>query len=118
MLCINCGQNKVSEKSSTICDCCHKIKKNQYKCNWCFMKLEEESNKPYCYHCEKIMHKECSTCHRPFPNTKLFTLSNEVCNACRRKELGVKINNSQSVFVNKVMKTLDAKFSNAKEELR
>ena len=53
-------------------------------CNWCGtteVKLAE--NKPYCPDCASNCKRECTVCHKPYPNLKFYEKHNKRCNSCQ-----------------------------------
>ena len=53
-------------------------------CNWCGtteVKLAE--NKPYCPDCASNSKRECTVCHKPYPNLKFYEKHNKRCNSCQ-----------------------------------
>lgn len=68
-------------------------------CNWCFQKNEMKKDKPYCVLCSKNCFKECSRCHRPFPDKKYFGDNMVRCLACQRKYLKERIKRGKNVEV-------------------
>ena len=53
-------------------------------CNWCGtteVKLAE--NKPYCPDCAANCKKECTVCHKPYPNLKFYEKHSKRCNSCQ-----------------------------------
>ena len=60
------------------------------KCCWCGECNALVSNKKYCENCARVMHKECSRCHKPFPDKKFFKFDNARCNACHQKYISEK----------------------------
>ena len=53
-------------------------------CNWCGtteVKLAE--NKPYCPDCTSNCKRECTVCHKPYPNLKLYEKHSKRCNSCQ-----------------------------------
>ena len=53
-------------------------------CNWCGtteVKLAE--NKPYCPHCTSNCKRECTVCHKPYPNLKFYKKHSKRCNSCQ-----------------------------------
>ena len=53
-------------------------------CNWCGtteVKLAE--NKPYCPDCTSNCKRECTVCHKPYPNLKFYKKHNKRCNSCQ-----------------------------------
>ena len=51
-------------------------------CNWCGtteVKLAE--NKPYCLDCASNSKRECTVCHKPYPNLKFYKKHNKRCNS-------------------------------------
>ena len=68
-------------------------------CNWCGtteVKLAE--NKPYCPDCASNCKRECTVCHKPYPNLKFYEKHSKRCNSC------------QSCYV--VAKTINASMEN------
>ena len=57
-----------------------------HRCNWCGEKnVVFFKDKPYCTDCADSLRKECSACHKPYPDLKYFKLSLNHCNSCQRK---------------------------------
>ena len=55
-------------------------------CNWCGtteVKLAE--NKPYCLDCTSNYKKECTVCHKPYPNLKFYKKHSKRCNSCQSR---------------------------------
>ena len=53
-------------------------------CNWCRtteVKLAE--NKPYCPDCTSNCKRECTVCHKPYPNLKFYEKHSKRCNSCQ-----------------------------------
>ena len=53
-------------------------------CNWCGtteVKLAE--NKPYCPDCASNCKRECTVCHKPYPNLKFYKKHSKRCNSCQ-----------------------------------
>ena len=53
-------------------------------CNWCGtteVKLAE--NKPYCPDCPSNCKRECTVCHKPYPNLKFYEKHSKRCNSCQ-----------------------------------
>ena len=53
-------------------------------CNWCGtteVKLAE--NKPYCPDCTSNCKRECTVCHKPYPNLKFYEKHSHRCNSCQ-----------------------------------
>ena len=53
-------------------------------CNWCGtteVKLAE--NKPYCPDCTSNCKRECTVCHKPYPNLKFYKKHSKRCNSCQ-----------------------------------
>ena len=53
-------------------------------CNWCGtteVKLAE--NKPYCPDCASNCKRECTVCHKPYPNLKFYEKHSKRCNSCQ-----------------------------------
>ena len=53
-------------------------------CNWCGtteVKLAE--NKPYCPDCVSNCKRECTVCHKPYPNLKFYNKHSKRCNSCQ-----------------------------------
>ena len=55
------------------------------KCNWCGNTAPLVNNKHYCLTCDSNKVRECTRCHRPFPEMKYFKLNNNRCNSCQKK---------------------------------
>ena len=75
-------------------------------CNWCGtteVKLAE--NKPYCPDCTSNCKRECTVCHKPYPNLKFYEKHSKRCNSCqscyivaKTKKLPLKIIAENSVI--------------------
>ena len=55
-------------------------------CNWCGtteVKLAE--NKPYCPDCASNCKRECTVCHKPYPNLKFYKKYSKRCNFCQSR---------------------------------
>ena len=55
-------------------------------CNWCGtteVKLAE--NKPYCPECTSNCKRECTVCHKPYPNLKFYEKHSKRCNSCQSR---------------------------------
>ena len=75
-------------------------------CNWCGtteVKLAE--NKPYCPDCASNCKRECTVCHKPYPNLKFYEKHSKRCNSCqshyvvaKTKKLPLKIIAENSVI--------------------
>ena len=55
-------------------------------CNWCGtteVKLAE--NKPYCPDCTSNCKRECTVCHKPYPNLKFYEKHSKRCNSCQSR---------------------------------
>ena len=53
-------------------------------CNCCGtteVKLAE--NKPYCPECTSNCKRECTVCHKPYPNLKFYEKYSKRCNSCQ-----------------------------------
>ena len=53
-------------------------------CNWCGtteVKLAE--NKPYCPDCASNCKRECTVCHKPYPNLKFYEKHSKRYNSCQ-----------------------------------
>ena len=53
-------------------------------CNWCGtteVKLAE--NKTYCPECTSNCKRECTVCHKPYPNLKFYEKHSKRCNSCQ-----------------------------------
>ena len=53
-------------------------------CNWfgtTEVKLAE--NKPYCPDCTSNCKRECTVCHKPYPNLKFYEKHSKRCNSCQ-----------------------------------
>ena len=53
-------------------------------CNWCGtteVKLAE--NKPYCPDWASNCKRECTVCHKPYPNLKFYKKHSKRCNSCQ-----------------------------------
>ena len=55
-------------------------------CNWCGtteVKLAE--NKPYCPDCASNCKRECTVCHKPYPDLKFYKKHSKRCNSCQSR---------------------------------
>ena len=55
-------------------------------CNWCGtteVKLAE--NKPYCPDCTSNCKRECTVCHKPYPNLKFYEKHSKRCYSCQSR---------------------------------
>ena len=53
-------------------------------CNWCGtteVKLAE--NKPYCPDCTSNCKRDCTVCHKPYPNLKFYEKHSKRCSSCQ-----------------------------------
>ena len=60
-------------------------------CNWCGtteVKLAE--NKPYCPDCTSNCKRECTVCHKPYPNLKFYEKHSKRCNSCQSRYIVAK----------------------------
>ena len=60
-------------------------------CNWCGtteVKLAE--NKPYCPDCASNCRRECTVCHKPYPNLKFYEKHSKRCNSCQSHDVVAK----------------------------
>ena len=60
-------------------------------CNWCGtteVKLAE--NKPYCPDCASNCKRECTVCHKPYPNLKFYEKHSKRCNSCQSRYIVAK----------------------------
>ena len=60
-------------------------------CNWCGtteVKLAE--NKPYCPDCASNCKRECTVCHKPYPNLKFYEKHSKRCNSCQSHHIVAK----------------------------
>ena len=60
-------------------------------CNWCGtteVKLAE--NKPYCPDCASNCKRECTVCHKPYPNLKFYKKHSKRCNSCQSRYIVAK----------------------------
>ncbi len=54
-------------------------------CNWCGNQFSPTSKKRFCEKCASRCFKECSRCHRPFPEAKFFLdEKSKRCKACEK----------------------------------
>ena len=63
-------------------------------CNWCGtteVKLAE--NKPYCPDCASNCKRECTVCHKPYPNLKFYEKHSKRCNSCQSCYIIAKLKN-------------------------
>ena len=64
-------------------------------CNWCGtteVKLAE--NKPYCPDCAFNCKRECTVCHKPYPNLKFYEKHSKRCNSCQSHYVVAKTKNA------------------------
>ncbi|XP_074651575.1 uncharacterized protein LOC141906232 [Tubulanus polymorphus] len=54
-------------------------------CLWCNRYVELVEGKQYCKTCEEKMFRECSRCHKPYPDKHCFELDESRCNSCQNK---------------------------------
>ena len=53
-------------------------------CNWCgTTEVELAENKPYCPDCTSNCKRECTVCHKPYPNLKFYVKHSKRCNYCQ-----------------------------------
>ena len=60
-------------------------------CNWygtTEVKLAE--NKSYCPDCASNCKRECTVCHKPYPNLKFYEKHNKRCNSCQSHDVVAK----------------------------
>ena len=60
-------------------------------CNWCGtteVKLAE--NKPYCPDCASNCKRECTVCHKLYPNLKFYEKHSKRCNSCQSRYIVAK----------------------------
>lgn len=57
------------------------------KCNWCQDELPHGTHLKYCSLCARCCVKECTTCHKPYPNLKYFQHHDHICNSCHKKHI-------------------------------
>ena len=64
-------------------------------CNCCGtteVKLAE--NKPYCPDCASNCKRECTVCHKPYPNLKFYEKHHKRCNSCQSHYVVAKTKNT------------------------
>ena len=67
-------------------------------CNWCGtteVKLAE--NKPYCPDCASNCKRECTVCHKPYPNLKFYEKYSKRCNSCQSRYVVAKTKKKASM---------------------
>ena len=53
-------------------------------CNWCgITEVKLAENKPYCPDCTSNCKRECTVCHKPYPNFKFYEKHSKRCNSCQ-----------------------------------
>ena len=53
-------------------------------CNWCgITEVKLAENKPYCPDYASNCKRECTVCHKPYPNLKFYEKHNKRCNSCQ-----------------------------------
>ena len=53
-------------------------------CNWCgTTEIKLAENKPYCPDCASNCKRECTVCHKPYPNLKFYKKHSKRCNSCQ-----------------------------------
>ena len=53
-------------------------------CNWCvIIEVKLAENKPYCPDCTSNCKRECTVCHKPYPNLKFYKKHSKRCNSCQ-----------------------------------
>ena len=53
-------------------------------CNWCgTTEVKPAENKPYCVDCASNCKRECTVCHKPYPNLKFYEKHSKRCNSCQ-----------------------------------
>ena len=53
-------------------------------CNWCgTTEVRLAENKPYCPDCTSNCKRECTVCHKPYPNLKFYEKHSKRCNSCQ-----------------------------------
>ena len=53
-------------------------------CSWCgTTEVKLADNKPYCPDCASNCKKECTVCHKPYPNLKFYEKHSKRCNSCQ-----------------------------------
>ena len=62
-------------------------------CNWCgTTKVKLAENKPYCPDCASNCKRECTVCHKPYPNLKFYEKHSKRCNSCQSRYVFAKTN--------------------------
>ena len=49
------------------------------------LKLKLADNKPYCPDCASNCKRECTVCHKPYPNLKFYEKHSKRCNSCQSR---------------------------------
>ena len=53
-------------------------------CNWCgTTEIKLAENKLYCPDCASNCKRECTVCHKPYPNLKFYEKHSKRCNSCQ-----------------------------------
>ena len=53
-------------------------------CNWCgTTEIKLAENKPYCPDCASNCRRECTVCHKPYPNLKFYEKHSKRCISCQ-----------------------------------
>ena len=69
-------------------------------CNWCGtteVKLAE--NKPYCPDCTSNCKRECTVCHKPYPNLKFYEKHGKRCNSCQSHYVVAKTKKAENLVI-------------------
>ena len=60
-------------------------------CNWCgTTEIKLAENKPYCPDCASNCKRECTVCHKPYPNLKFYKKHSKRCNSCQSRYIVAK----------------------------
>ena len=60
-------------------------------CNWCgTIEVKLAENKPYCPDCASNCKRECTLCHKPYPNLKFYEKHSKRRNSCQSRNLVAK----------------------------
>ena len=52
-------------------------------CNWGTTEVKLAENNPYCPDCASNCKRECTVCHKPYPNLKFYKKHSKRCNSCQ-----------------------------------
>lgn len=64
------------------------LQESQKKCNWCNQKCSLMKGKKFCQKCKDRCEKECTRCHRPYPDAKKYFTKDPTlkrCDSCEKK---------------------------------